>query len=263
MKLDIDQERLANELDALGAISQEAPPVVTRVVFTEADIRGREFVKSHCRETGLIVREDAVGNTFARWVGADRVLAPVGTGSHIDAIPNAGRFDGTVGVLGGLAAIRALMRAGYQPRRSIELMIFTSEEPTRFGIGCLGSRLLGGLLDPEIAGGLVDRAGISLESARTTAGFGGPLASVGLPEGYYSAFVEMHIEQGPLLERHNIPLGIVTAIAAPASLKITIDGEGGHAGAVLMPDRHDAFLAAAEIALAVEKSALSSGSSIR
>ena len=86
------------------------------------------------------------------------------------------------------------------------------------------------------------------------------MASVGLPEGYYSAFVEMHIEQGPILERHNIPLGIVTAIAAPASLKITIDGEGGHAGAVLMPDRHDAFLAAAEIALAVEKSALSSGS---
>ena len=91
MKLDIDQERLANELDALGAISQEAPPVVTRVVFTEADLRAREFVKSLCRGTGLIVREDAVGNTFARWVGADRMLAPVGTGSHIDAIPNAGR----------------------------------------------------------------------------------------------------------------------------------------------------------------------------
>ena len=260
MKIDIDQERLANELDALGAISQEVPPVVTRVVFTEADIRGREFVKNLSSEAGLAVRVDSVGNTFARWVGADRMLAPVGTGSHIDAIPNAGRFDGTVGVLGGLEAIRALMRAGYQPRRSIELIIFTSEEPTRFGIGCLGSRLLGGLLDPEIAGGLVDRNGVSLESARTKAGFEGPLASVRLREGYYSAFVEMHIEQGPLLERHNIPLGVVTAIAAPASLKITIDGEGGHAGAVLMPDRHDAFLAAAEIALAVEKSALSSGS---
>jgi N-carbamoyl-L-amino-acid hydrolase len=120
--------------------------------------------------------------------------------------------------------------------------------------------LLGGLLDPEIAGGLVDRDGVSLESTRTSAGFEGPLSSVRLPEGYYSAFVEMHIEQGPLLERHNIPLGVVTAIAAPASLKITIDGEGGHAGAVLMPDRHDAFLAAAEIAMAVEKSAFSSGS---
>ena len=261
MNLEIHRERLASELDALGAISQEALPVVTRVVFTEADIRGREFVKSLCREAALAVREDAVGNTFARWVGADRMLAPVGTGSHIDAIPNAGRFDGTVGVLGGLEAIRALMRAEYKPRRSIELVIFTSEEPTRFGIGCLGSRLLAGLLDPVAADQFKDRDGISLHQARCTAGFQGPLSSVRLPAGYYSAFVEMHIEQGPILEQHNVPLGVVTAIAAPAGLKIAIEGEGGHAGAVLMPDRHDAFLAAAEIALAVEASALSTGSS--
>jgi ureidoglycolate amidohydrolase len=260
MKLDIDQERLATELDALGAISQEAPPVVTRVVFTEADLRGREFVRKLCREAGLIIHEDAVGNTFARWSGESPGLAPVGTGSHIDAIPNAGRFDGTVGVLGGLEAIRALVRAGHRPRRSIELVIFTSEEPTRFGIGCLGSRLMSGLLDPVAAGQYKDREGVSLDQARSAAGFEGPLSSVRLPPGTYSAFVEMHIEQGPILERINLPLGIVTAIAAPASLKIAIEGEGGHAGAVLMPDRHDAFLAAAEIALAVEVSARSSGS---
>jgi ureidoglycolate amidohydrolase len=260
MKIDVDQERLAAELDALGAISQEEPPVVTRVLFTEADIRGRDYVKNLCREAGLAVREDAVGNTFARWPGANPELEPVGTGSHIDAIPNSGRFDGTVGVLGALEAIRALARAGYQPRRSIELIIFTSEEPTRFGIGCLGSRLLCGLLDPATAGARLDRDGVTLDNARWAAGFEGPLASVPLPPGYYSAFVEMHIEQGPLLERHNIPLGVVTAIAAPASLTIIIHGEGGHAGAVLMPDRHDAFLAAAEIALAVEASARSSGS---
>jgi N-carbamoyl-L-amino-acid hydrolase len=260
MKINIDQERLAAELDALGAISQEEPPVVTRVIFTEADIRGRDYVKNLCREGGLVVREDAVGNTFARWVGANTELEPVGTGSHIDAIPNAGRFDGTVGVLGALEAIRALVRAGYQPRRSIELIIFTSEEPTRFGIGCLGSRLLCGLLDPAKAGARLDRDGVTLDNARWAAGFEGPLASVPLPPGYYSAFVEMHIEQGPMLERHNVPLGVVTAIAAPASLTIIIHGEGGHAGAVLMPDRHDAFLAAAEIALAVEASARSSGS---
>ena len=127
MNLDIDQARLALELDALGAISQEAPPVVTRVVFTKADVRGREFVKSLCREAGLTIREDAVGNTFARWTGEDPSLEPVGTGSHIDAIPNAGRFDGTVGVLGGLEAIRALTRAGYRPRRSIELVILFAD----------------------------------------------------------------------------------------------------------------------------------------
>jgi N-carbamoyl-L-amino-acid hydrolase len=260
MKIHIDRERLIAELDALGAISQAEPPVVTRVVFTEADLRGRAYVKQLCSEAGLTVREDAVGNTFARWAGADPQLEPVATGSHIDAIPNAGRFDGTVGVIGALEAIRALARSGFQPRRPIELVIFTSEEPTRFGIGCLGSRLLCGLLEPDTAGARLDRDGVSLDDARWAAGFEGPLASVRLSPGYYSAFVEMHIEQGPILERHNVPLGVVTAIAAPASLTITIEGEGGHAGAVLMADRHDAFLAAAEIALAVERSARSSGS---
>src|SRR6202041_1086254 len=103
--------------------------------------------------------------TFARWAGTDPTLAPIGTGSHIDAIPNAGSYDGTVGVLGGLEAIRALGRAGYRPRRSIELVIFTSEEPTRFGIGCLGSRLLSGLLDPVVADQFNDRDGVSLHQA--------------------------------------------------------------------------------------------------
>ena len=260
MNLTIDGERLTKELDTLGAISAAEPPVVTRVVFTEADLRAREFVKKLCADAGLTLREDAVGNTFARWTGQNPNLPAVATGSHIDAIPNAGRFDGTVGVLGGLEAIRALARAGYRPQRSIELVIFTSEEPTRFGIGCIGSRLLSGLLDPEGAAQYKDRDGVSLDAARSRAGFTGPLSSVRLAQGSYSAFVEMHIEQGPILERLNVPLGIVTAIAAPACLHIVVEGEGGHAGAVLMLDRRDAFLAAAEIALAVDASARSSGS---
>jgi N-carbamoyl-L-amino-acid hydrolase len=260
MQLKIEQLRLTEELDALGRISDAPPPVVTRVVFTDADLRGRAFVKGLCRDAGLSIREDPVGNTFARWEGLDPGLAPVGTGSHIDAIPNAGRFDGTVGVLGGLEALRALQRAGYRPKRPIELVVFTSEEPTRFGIGCLGSRLLSGLLDPGAGERLKDRDGISLNDARASAGFSGSLADVPLPRGYYSAFAELHIEQGPILEQRHIPLGVVTAIAAPASFRIQIEGEGGHAGAVLMPGRRDAFLAAAEIALAVEAAALSSGS---
>jgi ureidoglycolate amidohydrolase len=259
MNLQIDQARLVHELDALGEISEAPPPVVTRVVFTAADLRAREFVKGLCREAGLAVREDAAGNTFARWAGVDPDLAAVGTGSHIDAIPNAGRFDGTVGVLGGLEAIRALARAGYRPRRSIELLIFTSEEPTRFGIGCLGSRLMSGLLDASAGARLKDRDGVSLDEARAAAGFPGALSDVRLPSGHYSAFVELHIEQGPLLEQRQIGLGVVTAIAAPATLRMWIEGEGGHAGAVLMQERRDAFLAAAEIALAVESAARSTG----
>ncbi|MDQ6699889.1 MAG: M20 family metallo-hydrolase [Acidobacteriota bacterium] len=260
MKLAINQERLSRELDILGGISAAAPPVVTRVVYTEADLRGREFVKGLCLEAGLPVREDPAGNTFARWMGDDPDLAAVATGSHIDAIPNAGRYDGTVGVLGGLEAIRALATAGFRPRRSIELLIFTSEEPTRFGIGCLGSRLMAGLLDPSAGESLRDRDGISLDRAREDAGFRGPLSAVRLAMGAYSAFLELHIEQGPILEQRGLPIGVVTAIAAPASLKILFEGEGGHAGAVLMPDRHDAFLAAAEIALAVEAGARATGS---
>jgi ureidoglycolate amidohydrolase len=255
----VDQTQLLEELDTLAAFSDVPAPAVTRVVFSPVDLQARAYMKGLFTAAGLVVREDAVGNTFARWIGSEPDLPAVATGSHIDAIPHAGRYDGTVGVVGGLEAIRALQRSGVRPRRSIELLLFTSEEPTRYGIGCLGSRLLARTLDPVVAGQLKDREGKTLEEIRRQAGFGGSLADVPLAPGYYSAFVELHIEQGPLLELAKIPLGIVTAIAAPASLRIFIEGAGGHAGAVLMPDRRDAFLAAAEIALAIERAAKSTG----
>ena len=250
---------IESELEQLATFSEAEPPVVTRVVFTDADLRARSYVKSLAQAAGLTIREDAAGNTFFRWTGMDPSLPAVATGSHIDAIPNAGRFDGTVGVLGGLEAIRALQASGFKPRRSIELVMFTAEEPTRFGVGCLGSRLLAGVLDASAGQHLRDKQDRTLDEVRTAAGFAGPLDSVRLAPGHYSAFVELHIEQGPLLEREGIPIGIVTGIAAPASLRIAIEGEGGHAGAVLMPDRHDAFLAAAEIALAAEAAAKNTG----
>ena len=259
MRVSIDSARLKHELQVLSSFSEATPPAVTRVVFTEHDVAGRTYVRSLCTEAGLSVREDAVGNLFARWTGADPSLPAVCTGSHIDAIPNAGMYDGTVGVLGGLEAVRALQTSGLQPRRSIEVLMFTSEEPTRFGIGCLGSRLLSGLMDAGAASRLRDREGATLDDARHAAGFTGDVARVALPAGYYAAFVELHIEQGPLLELFGMGLGLVTAIAAPATLRVTIEGVGGHAGAVLMPSRRDAFVAASEIVLAVEAAALGTG----
>jgi N-carbamoyl-L-amino-acid hydrolase len=259
MNLTIDRDRLLSEIEALALISEAEPPVVTRIVFTPSDLRARAWMKARCVEAGLSVREDPVGNTFARWNGSDASAPVVGTGSHIDAIPNAGKYDGVVGVLGGLEAIRALQHAGFRPKHSIELLIFTAEEPTRFGIGCLGSRLLSGTLPPDAAQKLKDNDGDTLDEVRRRAGFGGELEDVKLPSGYYQAFVELHIEQGPLLERQQIPLGIVTNIAAPASLRISIEGSGGHAGAVLMPDRRDALCAAAEMTLAIENAARTSG----
>jgi ureidoglycolate amidohydrolase len=256
MKLPIDAARLSRELETLASFSDAPAPAVTRIVYSDQDRRAREYVKSLCIDAGLAVREDAVGNTFARWEGTEPALPAVATGSHIDAIPHAGRYDGTVGVLGGLEAIRALRSSGARPRHSIELLIFTAEEPTRFGVGCFGSRLLAGVLDPAV---LRDPDGRTLDDWRAAAGFTGDLAQVRLPEGRYAAFVELHIEQGPLLERAGIPVGIVAAIAAPSSMTVEIEGEGGHAGAVLMPYRHDALCAAAEIVLAVERAARSTG----
>jgi len=275
MTLTINTDRLLRELHHLARIT-DCPPTqdkslpeptqaVTRIVFTQRDLEARAWLTSLAEAAGFSVRTDAVGNTFLRWQGTDASLGAVGTGSHTDAIPHAGMYDGTVGVMGGLEAMRSLKESGFIPKRSLETLMFTSEEPTRFGIGCIGSRLLGGVLDPLAADAYKDRLpeteanaepNLTLQQVRTAAGFHGTLASVKLPTGYYDAWVELHIEQGPLLEREGIDLGIVTAIAAPASYRYEVAGFGGHAGALLMPDRRDALCAAAEMILSVEKHAL-------
>ena len=265
MQIQIDQARLLSELQTLATLTDAEPAdngtAVTRVVFSPDDLRARAWLKERAVAEGFEVRDDAVGNIFIRWAGAEPDLPAVATGSHTDAIPHAGMYDGTVGVLGGLEAMRALKRSGLRPRRSIELVMFTSEEPTRFGIGCIGSRLMSGTLDPKRADTLREAnepadTARTLAEVRTAAGFSGSLDSVKLPPNHYHAWIELHIEQGPLLEREGIPLGIVTSIAAPAGYRFTITGLGGHAGALLMPDRKDALCAAAELVLSVEKHAL-------
>ena len=251
----IDIARVQREIDDLALISENPPPVVTRVLFSDADLKARECVISMFRDAALSVREDAIGNIFARWEGADPSVPAVATGSHIDAIPNAGKYDGVVGVLGAVEAVRALKRDRFQPRRSIEIIVFTAEEPTRFGIGCLGSRWLAGTLSYEKLASLRDTEGQGLDFWRAHA----RLNPVGQPP-RYAHFVELHIEQGPILERRGLDIGVVEKIAAPSSLRLKLEGVGGHAGAVLMPERRDALLAGAEIALAVEKAALATGS---
>ncbi len=267
-KLEIDTARLHLELEHLATITHVDPSpegtAVTRIVFTPDDLAARSWLKSVAAEAGLSVREDAVGNTFFRLEGTDPSLPAVATGSHIDAIPHAGMYDGTVGVLGGLEALRAIQGTGIRPVRAIELILFTSEEPTRFGIGCLGSRLLSGTLLPERADLLIDLHNEAdektLAQVRSEAGFHGTLDSVRLAQGHYKAFFELHIEQGPLLERDAQQIGLVASIAAPAGYHFQIQGKGGHAGALLMPDRRDALCAAAEVILSVEKHARATGS---
>ncbi|CAA0829063.1 Ureidoglycolate hydrolase [Striga hermonthica] len=261
--LAVDIESLQGQIDELSTFSDTPAPSVTRILYSEKDVLARRYIKNLIGLSGLAVREDAVGNIFGRWVGSEPNLAPVSTGSHIDAIPYSGKYDGVVGVLGAIEAINVLKRSGFKPKRSMEVIMFTSEEPTRFGISCLGSRLLAG--SEELAGLLkktVDGQNVSFSDAAKLAGYTNnkDLSSVFLEKGSYSAFVELHIEQGPILEEEGTSIGVVTAIAAPASIKVDFEGNGGHAGAVLMPKRNDAGLAAAELALAVEKHVLESGS---
>jgi len=272
MPLTINADRLLRELHHLARIT-DCPPTqdkslpeptqaVTRIVFTPRDLEARAWLNTLAEAAGFSVRTDAIGNTFFRWTGSHPELGAVGTGSHTDAIPHSGMYDGTVGVLGGLEAMRALKESGFQPKRTIETLMFTSEEPTRFGIGCIGSRLLGGVIDPVTADQLPDRlpetepdapTGLTLAQVRAQAGFTGSLSDIKLASDYYHAWVELHIEQGPLLEREGIQFGIVTNIAAPAAYRYTVEGFGGHAGALLMPDRRDALCGAAELILAIEQ----------
>ena len=260
MRIKINGERLSDELEQLACFSDAPAPAVTRILYSEQDLKARDFIKGLAEKAELSIREDALGNTFFRLEGSDPSLSAVATGSHIDAIPHSGRYDGTVGVLGGLEALRALKESGLELKRSLELILFTAEEPTRFGVGCLGSRAMAGTLSLKDILELKDEDGKSPDEVRREAGFKGELEDVQLSQNTYHAFVELHIEQGPLLEQKNMPIGVVTAIAAPSTLHIKLEGEGGHAGAVLMPQRKDALLAAAEIALSAEEAARTSGS---
>jgi ureidoglycolate amidohydrolase len=258
-KFTVDGKRTADELEKLARFSDHEYPAVTRIIFTENDVKARNYFKSLANEAGLSVREDSIGNIFVRLEGSQKDGA-IGTGSHCDAVPYAGRFDGTVGVFGGLEALRALKTAGFKPKRPLEVVFFTSEEPTRFGIGCIGSRIMSNTVTMEKVASLRDKDGLTFDQARESAGYKGAVTDSILPKGYYDYFCELHIEQGPVLEREKKQIGIVTGIAAPASFRIHFTGEGGHAGGVLMPARKDALVPCAILIQETERLAKSSQS---
>ena len=224
-------------------------------------------------EAGLVITQDPMGSIFGTLPAADGTTTgnAVATGSHCDAIPLAGKYDGTVGVIGGIAALKSLKESGFTPKVPLQVIFFTSEEPTRFGLSCVGSRAMAGALPPSTLAALRDENGTTfLQAARHALGGGtggAPSTEEEAVEGArlrdtqeLSFFVELHIEQGPELEEQGIDIGVVTAIAAPAALRVSFRGEGGHAGGQLMGRRNDASLAAAELALEIEAAARGTGS---
>ena len=233
---------------------------ITREVFTPTYREGLDFVTRLMRAAGLEPRLDAFGNLFGRWTGSEPDAAVVLTGSHVDTTLNAGRYDGVVGVLGAIEAVRSLRDDGFTPRRPIEVIAFAGEEP-RFGTGCIGSRAMVGELDRDDLDRLRDRGGTSLAVALLDAGFDPErLADAQLDPERVHAFVELHIEQGAVLESHGEAIGVVEAIAAPHDFRVTLRGAATHAGATPMRLRRDALAGAAEAMVELERLALSSPS---
>lgn len=259
MKLRVDGARVCAELEVLTRFCDE-PGSWARRPFGAADGAARAWLRELAAEAGLGVRSDAAGNLFFRLEGDDASLPAVATGSHTDAGPQGDGYDGTLGVLGGLEALRAIRRSGAPRRRAIELVLLAAKEPTRFATTCLGSRLLGGAMEGEVGDALLDRSGRTLHDVREEAGYAGELSEVALHPGHWSAWVELHLEEGSRLRETGGALGVVTAIAAPANLRYTVRGEPGHAGATPMPARRDALCAAAELVLEIENAGRRSGS---
>jgi ureidoglycolate amidohydrolase len=248
-------------IDRLAAFNDDPDAGgITREVFTPTYAAGLEWVAARMRDAGMQTRLDAFGNLWGRWEGSEPGAPRVLTGSHVDTTLNAGRFDGVVGVLGAIAAVRALRDAGHAPRRGIEVIAFAGEEP-RFGTGCIGSRALVGALGREDLDRLRDRDGVSLAAALAGAGLDPDrIADAALDPAAVHAFVELHIEQGVVLETHGEQIGVVTAIAAPHDLRLRLRGAATHAGATPMDLRRDALAGAAEAMVALERLARDSPS---
>ncbi|HEX7551905.1 MAG TPA: M20 family metallo-hydrolase [Candidatus Methylomirabilis sp.] len=227
----------------------------SRLVFGEAEWGAVEYVTGLMREADLAVRTDAFGNVIGRLEGREPGAPVVATGSHVDTVPEGGNFDGVVGVIAGLGALMRLKARGLL-RRPVEVMVFRGEESARFSIHTMGSKVMAGIASVEAWRKVQDHGGTTLAQALATRG----LDLERIPEAVrrpeeFKAFVEMHIEQGPVLEEAGIPIGVVEAIAGPVRLKISVEGTASHSGTTPMGKRRDALVSAAQVVLAVQDEA--------
>jgi hydantoinase/carbamoylase family amidase len=250
----VTANRLHDAIAELAGFNDDpAAGGITREVYTPTYRAALDRVAAWMREARLEVRLDAVGNLFGRWTGADPAAPRVLTGSHVDTTLNAGRYDGVLGVLGAIEAVHALRDGGATPRRSIEVVAWAGEEP-RFGTGCVGSRAAAGRLDRADLDRLRDRDGTTMADALRSAGLDPDELDAARidPDGVH-ALVELHIEQGAVLETAGESIGVVTAIAAPHDLRLTLHGAATHAGATPMHARRDALAGAAEAMMELER----------
>ena len=246
--MQVHQQRIMERIEALARFNATPGQGVTRFSYSPQDAQARAYLMECFHALGLDVRVDPMGNIRARYAGEDPALAPLWIGSHIDSVRHGGPYDGIVGVVGALEAVTVLHEQGVRPRRSVEVVIFPEEEGSNFGTTMVGSKCLAGKLD--LAG---------LEQLRTEDGrtcvqvaeaFGlqpREVAQCRLAPGEVDAMVELHIEQGIVLDRKKLRLGVVGAIAGMVTLRVTVEGESNHAGATPMNMRRDPLVAAAAL----------------
>lgn len=251
----INADRLWDRLMQLSSIGTQEVGGITRLSFSPEERAAKDLVTGFMKEAGLSVREDEVGNLIGRKEGTNPNAPVVLIGSHLDSVPSGGNFDGPLGVLSGVEALQTMNEHGVETEHPIEVIAFTDEEGTRFGYGMIGSRGIAGLLkEDELVSR--DEAGISIAEAMANVGLDPAQISKAAREpGSVKAYVELHIEQGKVLESRDLSVGIVSGVAGPLWLKFILEGEAGHAGATPMNMRKDPLAAAAEVMLVIERQA--------
>ena len=251
----IDAKRFERNFNAISEFGALKGGGLTRLSFSKEDLEARKFLINLIEKNGFKLKIDNVGNIFAIYDdGCEADAKPVCVGSHIDSVPNGGFYDGTLGVMAGLEALSSIKEAGIKLKRPLWLINFSCEESSRFKTATIGSKIISGKLSQQRLHELKDEDGISLFEAMSAAGFKPQnLDEAILKENSLHAYLELHIEQGPVLERSAISVGVVSGIAAPIRFEITIQGKADHSGATPMNMRSDALLAASHIIIAANK----------
>jgi len=251
----IDAKRFERNFNAISEFGALKGGGLTRLAFSKEDLEARKFLINLIEKNGFKLKIDNVGNIFAIYDdGCEADAKPVCVGSHIDSVPNGGFYDGTLGVMAGLEALSSIKEASIKLKRPLWLINFSCEESSRFKTATIGSKIISGKLGLQRLHELKDEDGISLFEAMSSAGFKPQnLDEAILKENSLHAYLELHIEQGPVLERSSISVGVVSGIAAPIRFEITIHGKADHSGATPMNMRSDALLAASHIIIAANK----------
>ncbi|MBM7836864.1 N-carbamoyl-L-amino-acid hydrolase [Alkalihalobacillus xiaoxiensis] len=253
LQLRINRKRLEQSIHTLGAIGVNEHGGLDRTTFTDAELAARDWLKKELERTGLALYVDEAANIWGRREGKNQTKSMV-FGSHIDTVPNGGKYDGALGVLIALEIMNVLQEEGVQTKHPFELVSFSAEEPNPFGLSTFGSRAISGKLTAAHLVGVKDVAGTLVTDALTKAG--------GNPDQFdlcvrskedFAAYVEVHIEQGKRLLNTDIPIGVVTAITGIYREEVRINGVANHAGTTLMEDRSDALVAAAQLISALEE----------